>query len=125
MIDEIKFKTRQFEDDMILTLLFEIETIETVVGILGKYQSISGLKLNFDKSSVHRIGAFKNTNRKIEVSQPLRWTNEGISILGIHIRENEQEMLDLNYEYIIDKIVNIINELEKQRSYCFGENNNA
>ena len=59
------------------------ESLDAIVNTLTLFENNTSLRLNYDKTSVHRIGSFKDTNAKLYSMEPLNWTNEPINILGI------------------------------------------
>ena len=49
-------KPAQFADDMNLFSIFDQTLIQTSINTLVTFEANTGLKLNYDKSNVHRIG---------------------------------------------------------------------
>ena len=82
---------------------------------------MSGLKINYDKTSVYRIGSLKNTNARLYTQKPLIWTNEPINILGVWIDHSEQRMIDLNYETLLSKSENILRKWSNRNLSLVGK----
>ena len=99
-VRDYEFKSVQFTDNMNLPLMGDIETLNTTISILQKYQYNTGFKLNFEKSNLLRIGVWRNTDIIIETTQQLCWTNGKINVLGIDINTD----CDNSYTGFLEKI---------------------
>ena len=104
---DMEFKIVQFADDTNLFLLFEEKTIQATTNTLTVFERNSGLKLNYEKSNVFRIGALKDTDVKIYTTKQLAWTNDLIKVLGVNISHDKQIQIESNYEHMLDKIQTI------------------
>ena len=120
-IGDEEIKSGQFADDMNLLLEAEEETLEQAISTLKNFQSNTGLKLNFEKSSVYRLGALKDTNTVIYTSQELRWTNESVTILGINVSSNTREMVLDNYNQILCKANEVMNDWKNRGLSIVGK----
>ena len=96
-------KISQFADDATLTVLFCQETLDTIIATLDKFYLISGLKVNYDKTEVLRIGSMKNSLAKLYTQKPLRWTQDPMTILGIKI-VTDDSLISINFEPLIQKV---------------------
>ena len=65
VIDGLPFKSNQFADDMNLFSLFEEKSLNSAISTLAFFERNTGLKLNYDKTNVYRIGSLKNSQAKI------------------------------------------------------------
>ena len=74
-----------------------------VKDVLESFHLISGLKVNYDKSMVYRVGSAKKANAKYFSLGKLKWSDK-IQMLGIVICDNQDEMIiRLNIEPTIEK----------------------
>ena len=78
-------KLSQFADDTWFSLIFDQENLNTVLKTLNDFQNISGLKINYDKTELLRIGSLKNSNARLYTQRQLKWTNETVKLLGVHL----------------------------------------
>ena len=90
------YKILQYADDTQLFTKFKAESINAILKTFGEFTKVSGLKINFDKSEVLRIGQMKNSNLRIKTDLELKWTNEPLKVLGINVSPNLNEILDKN-----------------------------
>lgn len=107
-INNVEHKISQFADDTTLFLLFDREVLLEVVKVFDHYCNLLGLKVNYDKTSIYRLGSLKNTNAKLYTNKPFYWTNNPIKILGITITNDIQEMQRLNLVPIFVKMHNVL-----------------
>ena len=120
VIDGYEYKSGQFADDTNLFSLYDRLSLQAVVDTLQIFETNTGLKLNYDKSNVYRIGSLKNSDAKLYTTKTLNWTNESISILGIDITYANKDMSNLNYSKIIEKIRSITSTWNKRDPSLFG-----
>ena len=114
-------KISQYADDTSLTLSFDENTIITVQQTFDLFHSASGLKVNYDKTEILRIGSLKNSNARLINCKKVKWTNGPITLLGIHICMNKVDLLASNYEPIVKKIVNICQIWGQRNLTLFGK----
>lgn len=62
------------------------------------FRSLSGYKINFNKSEALPLGTFGNINA---FSFPFRWSAEGFCYLGIHVPANLNRLLHLNVTSVV------------------------
>ena len=111
----------QFADDMDMYLIFEENSIQTVVRMLNKFQQNMGCSVNYDKTTVYRIGSLKNSDAKIYTQPMLRWSNDPIEILGVKVSTNTNELLHLNYDSIIQKVIGTFTNWRKRNLSLYGK----
>ena len=84
----------QFADDTQFFLKNK-ESLQEVVKTLDIIEANIGLKVNYDKSNIYRIGNVE----KLHTEQPIVWDPGGLEILGFSVTNTVQE----NYSTIISK----------------------
>ena len=115
------YKILQYADDTQLFTKFKAESINAILKTFGDFTKVSGLKINFDKSEVLRIGQIKNSNLKIKTDLELKWTNEPLKVLEILVSPNLNEIWDKNITPIIEKINSIIKIWGQRKLTLFGK----
>ena len=88
---------------------------KALFSILKAFTSFSGLKVNYNKTEILRIGSLRNTNARYYSELPLFWTDGPIKILGIWVLANRNEMLNRNWSDTMNKAENIL-RLWRRRS---------
>lgn len=102
--NELELKLSQFADDMNLFLTFEKETLMEVEDTFDAFEEATGMKVNYDKTRVYRIGSLKNSNAQLYTRKPLSWTNDPLLILGVYVDHNMDNMFELNYAPLISRV---------------------
>lgn len=99
-INGIQQLLSQFADDTDMFLTYDEIVLNEVIITLGRVESSLGLKVNYDKTSVYRIGSIANSSATLYTIRPLAWTNVPINILGVTV-SNDMAVQDENYSSII------------------------
>ena len=102
----------QYVDDMYLLSLFDKSSLEAMTRELEKFHDNTGLRVNYDKTTIFRIGALKHSNRKFRTSANFKWANADINVLGIVL---DDESINRNYHTIIQKM-STITQIWSQRN---------
>lgn len=108
-INDLELLISQFADDTTLFLTYERSVLEEVAKTFDRMHCLTGLKVNYDKTNIYRVGSLANTNAKIYTAKEFNWTNEPISLLGVLIPTKPDNKLssEINYESIINRIDSI------------------
>ena len=88
----------QFVDDICLFVLAEQETLEIISVILEDFEKNTGLRTNFEKSCIYRLGQTKKQSFKPTLRKKFRWADTGIMALGVLLDHNAK-----NYEQVFSK----------------------
>ena len=101
-LGKLRLLLNMFADD--LTIVIQNKRAEwlSVKETLDKFQLISGLKINYDKSTVYRVLSSKTSRAQDFSLNKLKWTDK-FTTLGIVIARNDQEMFQENLEPTLNK----------------------
>ena len=100
-------KLGQYANDMWIALKHRKECYLALFNKLDRFAAFSGLRVNYNKTEILRIGSLRDSNASYYVDKPLHWSDGPIRILGIQVTSNVLEMTKLNYQGLIEKIQNI------------------
>ena len=89
-------------------LHFDQNTLNAALQVLEDFHYQTGFTINYDKTTVYRIGSLKNSDAKLYSQKPLKWSSTGINVLGIDITHNTQNTLHLNYNKLVTKATDIM-----------------
>lgn len=106
-MNDVEVLLSQFADDTDLFLEYNEVVLNEVLITLDKVESSLGLKVNYNKTTVYRMGSIANTNAKLYTIRPLAWTNKPVNVLGVVV-SNDMNVQDLNYQGIINRIDSIL-----------------
>ena len=104
IIDGIEYKMTQFADDTTLILDGSQESLQASLNTLETFGSISGLKMNCDKTKVIWIGRKKLCKEKLKATINLDWGATVFTLLGITFSTNLHEMIEINFQKAIIQI---------------------
>lgn len=103
-------KISQFADDTDMYLLFEEETINSVVETMKVLEHNVGLKVNYDKTTIYRMGSIAHSNAKLYTVSAFQWINTPPNILGVDIvKYEDNEMIYANFKEIFEKAETTLN----------------
>ena len=111
----------QFADDLALFLKFKQNCWNEVVNVFQKFEGETGMKINYNKSVVYRIGSLRHTWAKFYTKSSIQWSNEPMKILGIFIDHSTENIIKLNIEPIIEKAESILNMWMMQKISLLGK----
>ena len=114
-------KICQYADDTTLFLRFNKESIDTTLRMFDDFQKISGLKVNLDKTEIFPIGSIKNSIVPMYVHKNIKWSQAGVTALGIFITHDTDTLIKQNFEPILTKIQNIIHIWKMRDLTLFGK----
>ena len=70
-----------------------------LINAFDEFEKASGFSINYDKTSVYRIGSLANSSAKLYCQKPLNWTNDGINVLGVNIHSDINTVYVRNYNH--------------------------
>ena len=100
------FTMTQFTDDTTLLLDGSQKSLQTALNILELFGSLSGLKMNTEKTKMVWIGSRKHCREKLNISADLQWGNKDFSFLGINFSVNLDTIPELNFNIAMNKANN-------------------
>ncbi len=120
-IGDTELKLSQYADDTTLSVLYDANTMTTLMNTFDHFEQISGLKVNYNKTEVLRIGSIRDSNAKLYTTKPLKWSDTGsLSLLGVNISVDKAALIDTNYTQIIEKIKDKISLWKKRKLTIYG-----
>ena len=120
-IGDQSYKISQYADDTVLTIPFCEETLQEIEKTFESFTQISGLKVNYDKTEILRIGSIRNSDAKFITKKQLKWKNNDIQVLGITITSCTNDMTNVNINPLIDKMKGIIQAWSWRKLTLFGK----
>ncbi len=81
-IDGVTHKIWQYVDDTILFMQFDQDSIDSSLLAFEQFQSVSGLKVNYNKSEIFPIDSIKHTILPLYTCKNIKWSLQWIKALG-------------------------------------------
>ena len=120
-INDLVKKLAQFADDTQILLNGTIESLNAAIRVLEKFEKISGMKVNFEKSEVIKLGCLKNVH--LEPIKPVKFSVDVFKILGIVLPSDGdyKKIIQFNYHAILTKIKAIVKQWSKRILTLYGK----
>jgi hypothetical protein len=119
-IKENEYIISQFADDTSLLLDGSEKSLHNVLDVLNYFSLISGLKVNFDKTKLIRIGSLKYSTRSIKTKWKLSWGDTQFKLLGINFDVDLNKMCDLNYADKMTQVKRCISHWKRRKLTILG-----
>ncbi len=110
-------KIKQYADDSIL-FLRDLDQIDHALDVMNTFRSVSGLKLNLNKTEGLGLGIFKNVPENFK---EITWPKMPIRCLGIYIGHNKGECYKRNWLDKIDKLQQLLDRWRTRSLTLFGK----
>lgn len=95
--------------------------LQNLIKDLDDFSNLSGLKPNYDKCHILKLGPLKNTDFSLQCDLPIKWIDGLINVLGIHIPENMNEISTLNFNNKLSKITKILQPWKGKYLTIYGK----
>ena len=120
-INNVEKKLAQFADDTQMLLNGTIQSLNKAIQLLENFEQISGLKVNFEKSEVVKLGSLKNVH--LEPIKMVKFSKHSFKILGIDVPVSGEykKITELNYNVLQTKIKTIIQQWSKRILTLLGK----
>ena len=122
-IKDTETKLNQFADDTDSFSQFKQSSLDALLNKLSKYQKITGLEINYDKTTLYRIGSLRHSKAELYTQPSIKWTSETITVLGIKIFHDEEMLIQRNFNPLIEKSVHILNSWRNRNLSLLGRVN--
>ena len=100
-IGQTEYKLTQFADDTTIILDGSKASLLAALNTLEIYGSLSGLKVNTDKTKLIWIGKKRYSRDRFETVKDLRWGCTEFELLGLSFSVDLSEMVKANYNKIM------------------------
>ena len=102
-IGKTEFKMVQYADDTTIILDGSRDSLQATLNVLEIYGSLSGLRVNTEKTKIIWIGKKKHSNDKLLISAKLDWGSSEFNLLGIDFSVDLERIPQMNYTKALDK----------------------
>ena len=120
-VGEMKYLLGQYADDMDTYIKASHGNVAELFNTLDAFYKISGFIVNYDKTSVYRVGSLRKTQAKCYVDKELHWTNDPFNVLGVIVGTEENDLESLNYDPIMIKAKGILDTWQKRHLSLMGK----
>ena len=114
-------KISQYADDTTLILDGSEKSMHQSFSLLDSLASISGLRINYEKTEALWIGAMRFQRRKIAAYKNISWPFHKVKALGVWLFTIKEESITLNYEEKKETISKTIENWQFRRLTLLGK----
>ena len=114
ILQEIEKILGQYADDIDLYLNGDDNSLNEALVTIQKFCKISGFRINYNKTTVYRVGSLRRAKAICYTAEKLNWTEGNINVLGVELTFESQKLNRINYEPIIKK-AQVITKMWKNR----------
>ena len=110
-----------FADDLAITMQYKQSSWNATVLEFERFQNLTGMKINYNKCTVYRLGSIRHTNAKFYSNNKLIWTDNPVSILRIYVTADKKELYNRNMLPIVEKAEAILKIWSYRNLSLFGK----
>ena len=103
-INGLESKSSFYADDASFYIKPDVVSLNSLIAELDSFALLSGLKPNYDKCSILRIGSLKNSNH-IACKVPIKCSDGPVNLLGIYIPEDKKLLVNFRKFQKMNKIL--------------------
>ena len=118
-IGEFTHKVNQFADDTNASTLTNQEQLNNLLEMFDQFHDHSGLAINYEKTSLYRIGSMKHAIPRLYTQKNISWEDVGINVLGTLVTHKNAAMA--NYEAAIVKGRSVLNSWKRRSLSVIGK----
>ena len=97
-------KAGQYADDLWTALVPNSRNVNCTLNEISNFGKFSGLKLNYKKTAILRLGPYKDSEAKFYTLKQLFWSPGYIKILGVWITPYESVSISKNFYEVLDEV---------------------
>lgn len=101
-------KLSQYADDLWTPMRNKQASLDAMFRELSDFERAVGIRINYDKTEILRLGFLKESEAKLTSTKPLKWTNDEIKILGITACNTVHKTSERSYQKSMNKISGIL-----------------
>ena len=75
----------QYIDDTDVFTVYDRESLTEIIAVFQDFTKNTGLKVNYHKTTVYRIGRIKDSICKMDLPLQMKWSNEALNVLGVMV----------------------------------------
>ena len=111
----------QFADDTSLFSLYDKTSLDGIIEIFGIIEENMGLRVNYDKTNIYRIGSIRNSNAKLYTQKNFKWESKPINVLGVDISHQTNVVISKNYDKVLNNIKEVVSLWENRHLSLIGK----
>ncbi len=95
--------------------------LNSIIYTFDEIQKQTGLKINYDKTSIYRIGSIRHSNAKLYTKKVFKWETNPINLLGVDVTHDSNDLIARNYNQVFKKLDNIAKLWGNRKLSLYGK----
>ena len=122
VVEGHEYKLSQYADDTVFFLDGSESSFKRAFKLLDVFASMSGLKVNIEKTNAVWIGGNKGRQKHLCTDINVKWVDaqDSFRVLGIDFVTNLEAMVTINYNRVLMSISQLINQWSKRNLTVLG-----
>ena len=118
--DETLDVVLQFVDDMSVLMMPSESSLNRLIEIMDNFQQNTGLKTNYEKTTIHKLGNLRSQNFRVRTVKQFNWSSSNIYSLGTFMEQNE-ESLNKSFSETLEKVQTVLKVWKTRSLTLFGK----
>ena len=118
-------KISQYADDTIVYIDGSCKSLTETLETLDNFALFSGQQVNYDKSTIFRIGSLKRSNVMYCADSQLKWSNSSTNYLGMLIAHDVHVMVNFNFNAKLEEIKSTLQVWKGRNLTLLGKNHSV
>ena len=111
----------QYADDIDLYLYGDGVSLNEALTTINNFCKRTGFKINYDKTTVYRIGSLRYSNAVFYTKRKVCWTKDSINVLGVEVCTEKSKLNEINYKTLLGKVEAILTSWHKRGLSLMGK----
>ena len=116
-----EIRISQYADDTNLFSMFDKSSLDGITEIFNTIEKSMGVKVNYDKTNIYRIGSIRYSQAKLYTQKNFRWESSPINVLGVDISHSEDIVIERNYNQVLSNVRDVLNLWENRDLSLMGK----
>ena len=74
--------------------------MDALIETLNQFGETTGLRINYDKTQILRLGSLRHTEAKLITQSTISWSHR-IKVLGLYLTADKEETIQINYDKVV------------------------
>lgn len=102
--NELEIFLSLFADDLSSILdMSDPQALQVFFDILDRFAVATGLRINYEKTTIYRLGSLQKTKAAYFTNLKLHWTNDSFHFLGVNLAVSQEELFSHNFPALLIK----------------------
>ena len=97
------------------------QSLQNIFSVLDTFASVSGLKVNYEKTEAMWIGALKDSTNTMFPEKKIKWSFDKVKALGVWFSAKNENINSINCREKVENLKNVLNSWQLRRLTLLGK----